>query len=125
MAQVAVPDPNGVPIIQTSDSKSLSVHFHPVKIYAHRPADTETDIIHELKYLLIKLHRCEIRHILCFQLSSPHVWLLPIGCVVDFDAFGVGQAVLGLYYVIIINILPTLSVIQLPLVKLTISELWI
>lgn len=39
--QGAVPDPHGVTIIQASHSKTLSINSHPVKIYAHCPADTE------------------------------------------------------------------------------------
>ena len=49
--------------------------------------------------------------------------LLPVWCVVDFNAFAVGQAVLGLDDVIVINTLPATSVVQLPLVVSTIRQL--
>lgn len=47
----------------------------------------------------------------------------PAWCVVDFDAFAVGQAVLGLNDVIVIDVLPAMSVVQLPLVVSAISQL--
>lgn len=44
MKQGAVPDPLGFTIIQTSHSKTFSIHSHPVKIYAHCPAEIEREI---------------------------------------------------------------------------------
>lgn len=52
------------------------------------------------------------RSILMYESS-----LLPVWRVVDFDALGVGQRVLGLKNLIIPDILPAASVIYLPLVK--------
>ena len=51
--------------------------------------------------------------------------LLPILCVVEFNTFVVGQAILGLDYVIITKIHPAGSFIHLPLVESAIRNLWI
>lgn len=107
MAQLAVPHPLGLSVVQPAHLQILLENPHPGEVDPHHTAGR---------------HRQAASTPTMPDMGAPPP-SLPIGSVVDVDALGAGEAVVDLNDMVVLNVLPGGSVVQLPLVALAVSQL--